>query len=287
MTTIVIHGTQAHRSAVHATWWWNSWHEGGFLDAVRHGMEQASGRHDLWRVNGVPVSEVPELAAKRSLWSLSLGSRALAQHNGHFIWAGAAMGIARGAASEQLAAYLNAIHELTREPLRIIAHSHGCNIVKLASASKKLAPGVHIASAVFLACPHFFTPHAIEDYQLPYPLSPQRFGRILNVYSRHDSVQATLASHLSGQMFATAIAEMLSPTAFRVDQDPAARHLYENVELAVAADCSEQEAHTVMHGATIGGPVGAWLDSNCTFTEVLRSHHSGVLPPIPAQDYGA
>jgi predicted alpha/beta hydrolase family esterase len=37
-----------------------------------------------------------------------------------------------------LAAYLNALRSVTDEPIRIVAHSHGCNVVKLASMLPEL-----------------------------------------------------------------------------------------------------------------------------------------------------
>jgi hypothetical protein len=288
MTTIVVHGTQTHRSAIAGTWWWNSWHEGGFLEAVAQGMRHASGSHDVWRVNGVPVAQVSELTATRSFWSLSLRPRSLSQHEGHFLWSGAAMGVARDAAASALVAYLNAIRALTDEPIRIIAHSHGCNVVKMASASRSLAPGIYFERTAFLACPHFFTPNAAAGYQVPYKLAPGRFGRILNLYSPSDSVQVDVASHLSGQVITASIAEMQSPTAYRVEQDPDVRHLYENVEFAVAGGCSGTQAHTLAHSSLLGAPVGAWLASGATSAQALGSlYPGGALPPVPVTDDGA
>lgn len=287
MTTIVVHGTQTHRSAAQGTWWWSSWHGGGFLDAVAKSMQRVAQHHDVWRINGVPVSQVSELTATRSFWTLSLRPRSLSQHKGHFIWSGAAMSVAREAASSAFVQYLNAIRALTREPLRIIAHSHGCNVVKMASAARSLSPDVHFESVAFLACPHFFTPNAAAGYRVPYRLAPQRFGRILNLYSPSDEVQVEIASTLSGQMIAASIAEMQAPTAYRTEQDGNAQHLYENVEVAVARDCDGRQAHTVMHGALIGAPVGAWLASGASFMSVLDTFFGGRLPPIPARDDGA
>jgi len=284
MTTIIVHGTQTHRSAIAGTWWWNSWHEGGFLDAVAQGMLHASGSHDVWRVNGVPVSQVPELTATKSFWTLSFRPRSLSQHQGYFLWSGAAMGIARDAGSSALVDYLNAIRALTNEPIRIIAHSHGCNVVKMASASRKLASGIHFERVAFLACPHFFTPNAVAGYRVPYKLAPNRFGRILNLYSPSDSVQVDVASHLSGQVISASLAEMQSPTAYRVEQDADAQHLYENVAFPVASDCSGTQAHTVAHGSLLGAVVGAWLGTGATFKELVGP---GGVPPVPAADDGA
>ena len=287
MTTIVVHGTQTHRSAIAGTWWWDSWSGTGFLNAVASGMEQVSGGHDVWLINGVPVAQVPELTATRSFWSLSMKPRSLSQHQGHFLWSGAAMGIARDAGASALVDYLNVVRTLTGEPLRIIAHSHGCNLVKQASASRKLAPDVFIDQAVFLACPHFFTPNAVAGYRVPYQLAPNRFGRILNLYSPSDTVQVNVAAHLSGQAITASIAEMQAPSAYRTEQDPNARHLYEDAEYAVAQGCSGTQAHTVAHGHILGVPVGVWLESGADFRHVLRTLHSGRLPPVPASDDGA
>lgn len=287
MTTIVIHGTQTHRSAVAGTWWWNSWSRSGFLHAVAGGMQAVSGRHDVWRINGVPVGQVPELTATRSFWSLSFKPRSLSQHQGCFIWSGAAMGIARDAAASALVDYLNAIRALTDEPLRIIAHSHGCNVVKQASASRALAPNVFIERAAFLACPHIFTPNAVAGYRIPYKLAPHRFGRILNLYSPSDTVQVNVAAHLSGQTIAASLAEMQAPDAFRVEQDADARPIYENAEYAVGPGCSGTQAHTVAHGSILGEPVGAWLESGADFRRIVSALPSGHLPAVPASDDGA
>lgn len=287
MTTIVVHGTQTHSSAIAGTWWWNSWSDTGFLGSVARGMEQAAGWHDVWRVKDVPVAQIPDLTATRSFWRLSLTPRSLSQHQGHFFWSGAAMGLARDAGASALVAYLNAVRALTDEPLRIIAHSHGCNLVKQASASRKLAPDVFIARAAFLACPHFYAPDAAPGYRLPYKLAPKRFGRILNLYTPSDTVQVNVASHLSGQTITASLAGMQAPKAFRTEQDPGTHHIYENAEYSVAQGCSGTQAHTVAHGSILGAPVGAWLAGDASFGDILRERHSGHLPAVPASDDGA
>jgi hypothetical protein len=273
MTTIVVHGTQTHRKPENETWWWNSWHEGGFLYAVKNGMEAVSGRHDLWCVNGVPVAKIRELNVRARFF----GRASWNHENGHFLWGGAPAGWGRDAGGDWLAAYLNALQKLTSEPLRLIAHSHGCNVVKLASASGQLDRRIRIDKAVFLACPHFFTPNAATSYQVPYKFPADRFGRILNVYCPTDSVQLDIASHLSGQFLTASIREMQSPSAFRTEQDEEVQHLYENVELA--ADCSGVQAHSVMHGSMVGEAIGAWLEREATTM--------GALTRIPAHDNGA
>jgi predicted alpha/beta hydrolase family esterase len=96
----------------------------------------------------------------------------------------------------ELVQYLNRLRRETDEPIRIIAHSHGCNVVKLASMSRELSADVHISKAVFLACPHFWEanyeaeePTSVLDKfkfkrlrphgrKYRYRASPERFGRI-------------------------------------------------------------------------------------------------------------
>lgn len=100
-------------------------------------MEDVAGFHDVWQVNGRDIAEFPEL-------------------EGPFGWYGLPDGQARGHGAEALVKYLNAIRKLSDEPIRIVAHSHGCNVIKLASSMPNLDPDVHIEAAVFLACPHFY-----------------------------------------------------------------------------------------------------------------------------------
>lgn len=45
----------------------------------------------------------------------------------------------RDAGADQLVHYLNTVSTLTDEPLRIIAYSHGCNLVKSASSHRELS----------------------------------------------------------------------------------------------------------------------------------------------------
>src|SRR5512139_3392005 len=119
MTTIVVHGTMTVAAARHSRWWWDSWGPGGFLRAFRTGMEDAGSACDLWRIGGRPVSGISELQPRWSLWTGRMGQ--FPQHLGHFMWDGADMGVSRLAGAEQLARYLNALHELGGgEPLRII-----------------------------------------------------------------------------------------------------------------------------------------------------------------------
>lgn len=149
MTTIIVHGTFAPTE----DWYWNSWYANGFCQSLSEAMMNTTGQDDVWRVRGVPVSEIEELNPRRSFWTGRMGQ--ISQKEGHFIWSGDYNAISRKFAAADFAKYLNVIFDLTNEPIRVIAHSHGCNVVKQASSSSKLNPHVYIGRAVFLACPIF------------------------------------------------------------------------------------------------------------------------------------
>ncbi len=294
MTTIVVHGTLATGSS----WYQSSWGERGFLTGLRSGMGETSAGHDIWTVDGKAVGTYPALG-------------------GVFEWNGLAEGIYRGLAASALAKYLNAVAELTSEPIRIIAHSHGCNVVKLASSLPELSSAVHIDQAVFLACPHFYEDEytqeelswqdrldirkVAEAYKATkrryrYPVAPHRFGRILNVYCETDKVQVDLAQSLSGGQvpltggFLENVLKQLSdgthetPTATRCDTDERAAHLYENVEVHVEGGCSGMKAHSVMHGFHIAELCGVWLNSGESAENIFR--RIGELPVLSCSDTG-
>jgi hypothetical protein len=314
MTTIIIHGTLGKD----AQWHWGSWHKGGFCHAVAQGMQDAGkGRsHDIWRLNGIDVSQIERL--QQAKWTLWTGApKDLVSVNGRFEWSGAPEGLARGAAAIWLARYLNRLREITREPIRIIAHSHGCNIVKLASSLKELSPDVFIEKAAFIACPHFYeTTYAAEKPKVwtdkfditkqmlkeagkrfRYKLDPKRFGAILNVYSEADDVQLKVAGTWSGTYapqtggFWDNLAGMLKtmdvyelPKASRTELDPDVKHLYQDVEVRVATGCGGLGAHSVLHGARVGRFIGQWLYSAGTKDDVIRTF--GEIPAIPSDDVG-
>ncbi len=117
-------------------------------------MSDHDADHDIWLAHGEPVGHYDKLNPKKK-WSLWTGTRGILQTvEGPYEWTGGSEGLARGAAV-WLAAYLNALRSVTDEPIRIVAHSHGCNVVKLASMLPELDSSVIVESAVFLACPHF------------------------------------------------------------------------------------------------------------------------------------
>lgn len=293
MTTIIVHGTLAYG----ASWYQDSWEGKGFLAGLCGGMAEASDWHDAWMVNGDFVGTDPDL-------------------NAVFEWNGLPEGIYRGIAAQQLAAYLNIVASVTDEPIRIIAHSHGCNVVKLASSLRELASNVYIDQTVFLACPHFFEEQYVQEnlswqdkldirkvskaykkkgYLFRYKVDPQRFGRILNIFCEKDKVQVDLAQSLSGGQVPLAgsilenIKEQLFggihelPKATRWDMDPEANHLYENLEVYVERKCSGTKTHSVMHGSMLGALAGYWLNSGKSIEEVLDYVD---LPVLPCGDTG-
>ncbi len=286
MTTIVVHGTLAYGGS----WYQDSWERRGFLAGLSSGMQEASGRQDIWLVDGEPVSTYPEL-------------------NEVFKWNGLPEGFFRGAGAKLFAEYLNKISDLTDEPVRIIAHSHGCNVVKLASSLPSLSPNVYIDKAVFLACPHFYEDKYTQDnlswqdrldfrkvsrgykktgYRFRYPLDSNRFGRILNIYCEKDKVQVDLASSLSGgqvpltgnflenimSQFTSGAFEL--PMASRCEMDQNSAHLYENLEVFVKKQCSGTKTHSVMHGYNIARIAGNWLNRDLSIRNILSSYGSRV-----------
>ena len=261
MTTIIVHGTFASTE----DWYWDSWHSEGFCQNLSSAMIQATGQHDVWRVQGVPVDKIAELNPKRGVWFGRIGQ--ISQRKGHFIWSGDYNAISRNLAANELARYVNVIGGLTGEPIRIIAHSHGCNVVKQMSASPKLNASVFIERAVFLACPHFYTDEYRQkgafDLSMEavgkiflYQLQPDRFGRIANMYSSRDPVVKTLADKLatpSGWKYEI-------PTVSFTDLDPNAHGLYENYEMKVPANIKGTAVHGWLHSPEMAYTVGLWLE---------------------------
>ena len=304
MTTIVIHGTLAMGSS----WYWNSWGERGFCRVLAEAMTRVSGSHDVWRVKGKPVGEIPELNPKRK------ADARVEADKGVFYWTGAPDGMSRGLGAQALVQYLNVLRKLTGEPLRIVAHSHGCNVVKLASGLPELSPDVYIAKAVFLACPHFWEddyvfeePKGLDKFDIRkvgpkakgrkyrYRVSPQRFGKILNLYSERDDVQKELAETWSGGSVPQTgtllenMGRMLNtgeiieaPHGEREDSDPEAQSLYENHKVKVSAAVDGIHAHSALHGAIAAMLAGVWLDLDTT-VQALEAEH-GPIPEVEAGD---
>lgn len=283
-------------------WWWDSWHESGFLDAMAKAMQAVSGTasDDVWKVNGKLVSEIDALDPKgRSGWKAALNPDQWLElmdprryldadqclvHNGCFMWSGSDMESERQRAGRALAGYLNQIHALApHEPLRIVAHSHGCNVVKVASSSKDLNPAIFIERAVFLACPHFMAERGGRQL-FPCRLNPARFGRIINVFSPFDSVQVNIAQNMPGPPENTDMI-MGFLHAARHEQDPAAKDRYLDYE--VPTEDRGVRAHSAMHGWRIGALIGFWLScQESQFDEPYREAFGNGIFPIAAGDFG-
>lgn len=292
MTTLVIHGTLAQG----ASWAVSSWGDTGFLTGVVQGFDAVDAPDDVWRINGRDITEY----------------RGLAQ----FQWSGSHEGTGRGDAAAQLASYLNDVADLTDEPIRVIAHSHGCNVFKLATSLPQLAPQVRIDRAVFLACPHFYEDDFEHDgttgwqalmrgdlsqgyrrsgYLFRYPLDPDRVGRILNLYTEADAIQCRIAKllgsttpPLSGSLLANfgtlwRAGGAERPEAAREDMDANVAHLYENCALHLRGRCSGFRAHSTVHGMEVGSLCGIWLGSGMSIRQIARDIG---LPDLSCDDTG-
>jgi hypothetical protein len=287
MTTLIIHGTLAGG----ATWYKSSWSGRGFLAGLRKGMIAADGSEDIWTVNGERIDNVQGL--------------------GTFKWSGSHEGSGRGYAAIALVNYLNQLHEITDEPIRIIAHSHGCNVVKLASSLPDLAASVFIDQAVFLACPHFsevgVNSEPLADWKdslsfkklaehnkdaaplLRYAINPNRFRRILNLYSKQDVVQVPLAQAfgattvpMTGSFWNNFKAALVTgiteyPTAARRDIDPNARHLYDDLELEISGQGTGLAAHSALHGYEVGAFCGDWLNTGLNSQQIIANAGALIL----------
>ena len=289
MVTLVVHGSMTTAPAQHSSWWWRSWGAGGFCAALAEGMTAGCGSEDVWKIGGRLVEDFDALHPKASFWTGRMGQ--FSQHKGYFMWVGGDSYAERDAGALHLARYLNKVREIApREPIRIVAHSHGCNVVKKMSRQEHLDPGVFVEQAVFLACPHFVT-EIVEPRQryFPYALAPRRFGSILNLYAESDTVQVGLSETLPTWLMSTNWREWTPPKAFRIDADPDARALYENY--AIATLDKGIGAHTAMHGMTVGRLAGLWLagaeaDFHAIAGKILEQVGRGPLT-VPAGDFGA
>ncbi|MFQ5881511.1 MAG: esterase/lipase family protein [Candidatus Methylomirabilales bacterium] len=271
MATIIVHGTMTIWKAHHYTWWWNSFHPGGFCGAVAEGMRAAGRRPDVWAVGEVQVAQVPALARNPRKANMIT-------HQGHYEWTGTDMDATRLAGGKFLAYYLNAIRRVaSREPIDVIAHSHGGNVVKVATMARHLDPAVHLRNVVFLACPHWVT-HLHDGPHYPYRLNPQRVTRVLNLYSEEDTIQYRLAAAVPGGWSHRLVANLPSPG--RIDADPRIRGRYENYH--VATKVGAKTAHSVMHGPIVGRLIGVWLAANGE--ESFRNIAAHLKPPVPIRD---
>jgi len=259
MCTIVVHGTLAKEAT-----WWRAEDRGRFLDAVAGGMQEGGQEPDLWTIGGRPVSQFKQLRPKRS-WGF-FGSKLPPFDNieGHFCWSGANMHIERTRCGEELARYLETLSQICPgETINLIAHSHGCNLIKV--ASHHVAPQVPIGRVVFLACPHCENIAGGTGEYL-YRLNPDSLSRdvgagsppVLNAYSEEDTVQADISEIAPD--FLTSPGTPYAPIfdAHRSDPDPEASRAYEEFELPTRVG-KGIGAHQAVHSPTVGQVIGYWL----------------------------
>ncbi len=271
VTTLIIHGTMTTLSAKSYSWWQTSWQDKGALCGLMRGMNANGAADDIWKVDNRDVSEIPVLRHDR---------RKMFVTNGRFYWSGFNQKQFRLDAGDQLARYLNLIVEYAAgEELRIIAHSHGCNVVKACTSSAVLDPSIVISKVCFLACPHFESPGSKARF--PYRLNPDRVGEIINLFTDDDSVQdgvADLIPNMFGDGFGGWVRD-----ASRVETDPQVEYLYQNHHIETVDRGTK--AHTAMHGFNVFYMLGQWLTQDVHFSTVLAAHQH--LLPIPKGDFGA
>lgn len=295
MTTLIVHGTTPVPPPHANRWWWDSWHEGGFLESLARGMRSVSERsEDVWMIDGVPVSARPEFNAQahgddapmheKLRKMMSLRAPPFMVHEGHFMWLGGDFHSQRDDGGRMLANYLNLIHKTAAsEPIRIVAHSHGCNVVKAASSHARLAKSVRIDRAVFLACPHCRI-QCGRKIVYPYRIDRRRFGRVINLSSPDDTVQKRLAQQYPGPPEDPRQGIGIW-TMERTELDEAAAHLYWNYE--IVTEDNGIRAHSATHSSVVGELAGYWLlcDEQDRDELYLSAIEEGGLP-VPAGDFG-
>jgi hypothetical protein len=254
MSTIVIHGTLANQGP-----WWRHARPGGFLDALAQGMREGGREPDVWLVGGHDVRECPNLSGQ--------GHRLFQTDEGRFMWSGQNHHPLRIEEGKKLARYLEALALLSHKPINIVAHSHGCNLVKV--ATNFVASSVSLGPVVFLAAPHCETgPPTKREYlyrlndrpwcdETPYrPHHPP----VLNLYSQEDTVQKDWAGAGLDTLGLPPALPGLTPMidACRVDTDPGTAGMYDNLEVPTRLG-KGPHVHYAMHGPTVGRIAGLWL----------------------------
>lgn len=264
MGTVIVHGTLARDET-----WWRLSGKDGFLEAMAHGMEVGGRKpHDIWTISGRPVSQLNNLRPEEQ-WRW-FGKRKLPlfqQIDGHFCWSGANVHRERLDSGKALALYLETLATISAgETIDIVAHSHGANLVKV--ATNHVGGHVRIGRLVFLAAPHCDKAQiSWREMNYPYRLhhswaraTTGGIQPVLNAYSAADPVQTTIASVAPDSWGAPPGIPGRSPVfeAYRVDPDPQAKPAYENLELPASAGGSLAE-HGALHDVLIGRLVGLWL----------------------------
>jgi hypothetical protein len=269
MCTIVVHGTHGRNES-----WWLLKRPGGFLDALAQGMRQGGREPDVWMMNDRPLAEFAPPPPPPN-------GEPFEHLDGAFRWCGERGHEPRVRDGVRLARYVEALSQVhPSEPINVVAHGHGCNLVKV--ASHYVRPGVLLGRAVFLGAP--YCEIVVGGGQpFPYRLSPQSLSRdaagaapVLNLYSQEDAVQLDWSDCFPEQNAQNRQYRQAPMTqvhnAHRVDPDPYTRHAYDNVELPTRLNPGPH-VHAAMHGPTAGLIAGYWLARWPEFTgrQVLRN----------------
>lgn len=266
MTIIIVHGTHDPDGM-----WWIETTLGGFAAQIDAGLEAAGLPPQVWRIGNKHVCQFGELRPKGN-WHWLRGRKDPPFYNreGRFRWSGADLhGPGRILGGRQLARYLEVVSRLgPDEEIHMIAHSHGCNIVK--QASIELSATIRLGRIVFLACPHFSAVHGNEP---PYRLNKDVLGRyrqpVLNLYSPEDTVQTTIAATMPDLGMAPGMpkVDLLGfegtplVKAHRSDQDPFVQDVYEEFALTYSGGRGIA-AHGAVHDPKIGRMLGYWIGQN-------------------------
>jgi hypothetical protein len=267
MSTIVIHGTDAREQA-----WYRVAGNRGFLDGLADGLQTGGRNPDVWTIGGRHVSKCGDTLWPVAGWTFFGGRKRAAfdQLDGLFRWSGANVHGERLDTDQTLVRYLEAVSKLTRnETIDIVAHSHGCNLVKMATRS--LNGKVPLGHLVFLAAPHLKQTGTKDGYLYRLNLARLGFAKagkarpVLNIYSDDDTVQTTVAAAAPdtwgappglpklGSFAGTPISD-----SCRTDPDPEAQAAYENLKLATTIGKS-MTVHSALHGYRVAQLVGLWL----------------------------
>lgn len=274
MAVIIVHGTHDPEGT-----WWIETTQGGFAAEVDAGLREAGKRPQVWRIRYEHVSQFDELRPKGQ-WHWLSGRKDPPFYNreGRFKWSGLDLhGPGRRLGGRQFARYLEVFSRLAgAEQIHVIAHSHGCNIVKQATC--ELAVPIRLGRIVFLACPHFTD---VQGGELPYRLNNNVLGPyvkpVLNLYSPQDTVQTTIAATMPDLGMAPGMPKIDvlgfegTPLvkAHRSDQDPSVRDVYEEFSLT-HCEGSGIAAHGAVHAPKIGRMLGYWIGQDDDVTAASK-----------------
>lgn len=263
MSVVIVHGTHDPEGV-----WWMGTLPGSFAVEVDNGLMMAGSEPQVWRIGNQHVSVFEQLRPQGSRNWLGIPKHApFENREGRFKWSGADLhGAGRLLGGTQLARYLEVLSSLAPDdPIHVIAHSHGCNVVK--QATQELQAPVNLGRIILLACPHFVD-HQTGGY--PYQFNPSVFGNdntpILNFYSPQDTVQTTVAEVLTDLGMSPGLPKVDwlgfpgTPIvdSHRTDKVPNAAHLYE--DFSVVFDGGEGiAAHGAVHNGEAGKFCGYWL----------------------------